>query len=157
MLEAGDDPAFVLRRLIIFASEDVGNADPRAISVVTAADAAFHRLGMPEGLYSIAQACLYLAVCPKSNSVGKAFSAARAKIAERGALPVPKKLRNAPTKLMKDDGYGEGYRYPHDESGFAAGETYLPDELVGSRFYEPGTDGFETSIRERLARLRSGR
>jgi putative ATPase len=157
MLEAGDDPSFVLRRLIIFASEDVGNADPRAISVVTAADAAFHRLGLPEGLYPIAQACLYLAVCPKSNSVGKAFTAARAEITGRGALPVPKKLRNAPTRLMKDEGYGSGYRYPHDEGGFAAGETYLPDELAGSRFYEPGTDGFEANIRERLARLRSGR
>ena len=157
MLDAGDDPAFVLRRLIIFASEDVGNADPRAISVVTAADAAFHRLGMPEGLYPIAQACLYLAACPKSNSVGKAFTAARAVITERGALPVPKKLRNAPTPLMKGLGYGAGYRYPHDEGGFAAGETYLPDELAGSRFYEPGSDGFEVNIRERLARLRGSR
>jgi putative ATPase len=154
MLEAGDDPAFVLRRLIIFASEDVGNADPRAISVVTAADAAFHRLGMPEGLYPISQACLYLASCPKSNSAGRAFTAARAAIHERGALPVPKKLRNATTRLMKDDGYGDGYRYPHDEGGFASGETYLPDELVGSRFYEPGPEGFETTIKERLARLR---
>jgi putative ATPase len=154
MLEAGDDPAFVLRRLIIFASEDVGNADPRAISVVTAADAAFHRLGMPEGLYPIAQACLYLASCPKSNSVGRAFSGARSAIQERGALPVPKKLRNAPTRLMKDEGYGDGYRYPHDEGGFAAGETYLPEDLVGARFYEPSNEGFEQTIRDRLARLR---
>jgi putative ATPase len=155
MLEAGDDPAFVLRRLVIFASEDVGNADPRALTVAMAADAAFHRLGMPEGLYPIAQACLYLATAPKSNAVGRAFSAVRASIKERGTLPVPKKLRNAPTALMKSEGYGEGYRYAHDyEGGFVPGETYLPDDLVGTRFFEPSKEGYEQTIRERLARIR---
>lgn len=158
MLDAGDDPAFVLRRLLIFASEDVGNADPRALSVAVAADAAFHRLGMPEGLYPIAHACLYLATCPKSNSVGRAFTAARASIDERGALPVPKKLRNAVTALMKDEGYAEGYRYAHDfEGGYAPGEVYLPDELVGTRFYEPSAHGFEATIRERLEKMRAGK
>ncbi len=157
MLDAGDDPAFVLRRLVIFASEDVGNADPRALLVATAADAAFHRLGMPEALYSIAHACLYLATAPKSNSVGRAFTKARASIAERGALPVPKKLRNATTPLMKDEGYGEGYRYAHEHGGFVPGETYLPDELAGERFFEPSENGYEQTILERLARWRDGK
>ncbi len=156
MLEAGDDPLFILRRLMIFASEDVGNADPRALGVAVNADAAFRRMGMPEGLYPIAHACLYLASCPKSNSVGRAFTAARAAIAERGALPVPNKLRNAPTKLMKDAGYSEGYQYAHSfDEGFVPGETYLPDDLVGTRFYEPTEHGLEKSIRERLERIRS--
>lgn len=155
MLEAGDDPAFVLRRLVIFASEDVGNADPRALLVATAADAAFHRLGMPEGLYPIAHACLYLATCPKSNAVGRAFGGAREAIAEHGALPVPKKLRNAVTRLMKEEGYGEGYRYAHDyEGGYVPGETYLPDEISTTTFYEPSSEGYEQIIRERIARWR---
>ncbi len=155
MLEAGEDPSFVLRRLVIFASEDVGNADPRALQVAVNADQAFHRLGMPEGLYPIAHACLYLASCPKSNSVGNAFKAAQAAIKERGALPVPHKLRNAVTGLMQAEGYGAGYRYAHDHpEHFVSGETYLPNELVGRRFYEPTRQGLEESIRQRLARLR---
>jgi len=157
MLEAGDDPAFVLRRLIIFASEDVGNADPRALTIAVAADQAFHRLGMPEALYPIAQACLYLATAPKSGSVGRAFKGARELIKSRGALAVPKKLRNAPTGLMKAEGYGEGYRYAHDYAGsHVPGETYLPDEVVGTRFYEPSREGYEQTIAERLARWRGG-
>jgi putative ATPase len=156
MLEAGDDPAFVLRRLIIFASEDVGNADPRALTIAVAADQAFHRLGMPEGLYPIAHACLYLATAPKSGSVGRAFKHAKQLIHERGALPVPKKLRNAPTRLMTDEGYGEGYRYAHDyEGSYVPGETYLPDEAVGARFYDPSPEGYEQTIAERLARWRA--
>jgi putative ATPase len=158
MLEAGEDPLFVARRMLIFASEDVGNADPRALSVAVAADAAFQRLGMPEGLYPLSHACLYLASCPKSNSAAVAWQAARKAVRERGALPVPKKLRNAPTRLMKDEGYGEGYRYPHDFDGHhVPGETYLPDELVGQHYYEPSDQGLEKSIAERLARLRGGR
>jgi putative ATPase len=156
MLDSGDDPAFILRRLVIFASEDVGNADPRALTIAVAADQAFHRLGMPEGLYPIAQACLYLATAPKSGAVGRAYTAARALIRDRGALPVPKKLRNAPTGLMKAEGYGAGYRYAHDHEGsFVPGETYLPDEVVGTRFYEPSREGYEQTIAERLARWRS--
>lgn len=155
MLEAGDDPLFVLRRLMIFASEDIGNADPRALQVAVAADQAFRRMGMPEGLYPIAQAVLYLAVAPKSNSVGKAFSAAREAIREAGSLPVPLKLRNATTALMRDEGYGQGYRYAHDHEGHhVPGETYLPDELSGVRFYEPGAQGLERAIAERLEVLR---
>ncbi|MCU0694160.1 MAG: replication-associated recombination protein A [Polyangiaceae bacterium] len=157
MLEAGDDPLFVLRRLMIFASEDVGNADPRALQVAVAADQAFRRMGMPEGLYPIAQAVLYLASAPKSNGVGRAFAAAREDVRAHGALPVPMKLRNAATKLMAEFGYGAGYRYPHDEPAHhAAGESYLPDELGQRRYYEPSTEGLERAIRERLDRLRKG-
>ncbi len=155
MLEAGDEPLFLLRRLIIFASEDVGNADPRALSVAVDADAAFRRLGMPEGAYPLAHACLYLASCPKSAAVKAAMSAVRASIADRGALPVPKKLRNAVTRLMREEGYGEGYAYPPDHEGsYVPGETYLPDELTGTRFYEPTEQGLEKQIKERLERLR---
>ena len=155
MLEAGDDPLFVLRRMMIFASEDIGNADPRALQVAVAADQSFRRMGMPEGLYPIAQAVLYLSSAPKSNSVGKAFTQARRAVQQHGSLPVPTKLRNAPTRLMKQMGYGSDYRYPHDEPGHhAEGETYLPDEIVGERYYQPSDQGLERAIAERLARLR---
>jgi putative ATPase len=154
MIDAGDDPLFLLRRLMIFASEDVGNADPRALSVAVAADQAFRRMGMPEGIYPITHACLYLACCPKSNAVKRAWQAARQAIQEHGALPVPKKLRNAVTALMREEGYGAGYRYAHDyEGGFVPGETYLPDEITDARFYEPTEQGLEKQIAERLARL----
>ncbi|HEY1954198.1 MAG TPA: replication-associated recombination protein A [Polyangiaceae bacterium] len=137
MLEAGDDPLFVARRMIIFASEDIGNADPRALVVVNAADQAYRRLGMPEGIYPLAHAALYLATAPKSNAVKNAWQRAKAVIAEHGALPVPLKLRNAPTKLMKEEGYGKDYKYPHDyEDAVVPGETYLPDALAGAKFYE---------------------
>ncbi len=157
MLEAGDDPLFVLRRLIIFASEDVGNADPRALMLVTDADAAYRRLGMPEGLYPIAQACLYLASCPKSNAVGRAFTAAREAIQRHGALPVPMSLRNASTQLMRQEGYGAGYQYPHDHQGGWVDAEYLPEALSGARFYAPSDQGLEQAIGERLARLRAAR
>jgi putative ATPase len=156
MLEAGDDPLFVARRMIIFASEDVGNADPRALMVATSADEAFRRLGMPEGIYPLAHAAVYLACTPKSNAVKNAWQRARALVQERGALPVPMKLRNAVTKLMKGDGYGAGYQYPHDhEGGVAEGETYLPDELATERFYEPSDRGEEARIRQRLDAIRA--
>jgi putative ATPase len=155
MLDAGEDPLFVLRRMIIFASEDVGNADPRALSLAVAADQAFARLGMPEGLFAMAQCCTYLASAPKSNASYAAFTAAREDIEAHGALPVPMHLRNAPTKAMKAWGYGEGYRYPHDEGGFAAGARYLPDALAGRRYYLPKDAGLEARIKERLARLRN--
>ena len=154
MIEAGEDPRFVLRRMLIFASEDVGNADPRALQLAVAADQAFRRLGMPEGLHAMAQCCTYLAVAPKSNASYRGFLAARADVKEHGALPVPMKLRNAPTQAMKRWGYGEGYRYPHDEGGLAAGETYLPDALVGRRYYRPTGQGLEERIQARLRRLR---
>jgi putative ATPase len=154
MLEAGEDPRFVLRRMIIFASEDIGNADPRALQVVVAADAAFARLGMPEGLHPLAQACTFLACSPKSNASYVAFSEASADVKAHGSLPVPMKLRNAPTRAMTQWGYGEGYRYPHDEGGAARGETYLPEELVGKRYYRPTNNGEEARIAERQRKLR---
>jgi putative ATPase len=155
MLEAGEDPLFVLRRMLIFASEDVGNADPRALVVVTSADAAFRRMGMPEGLYPMAHAALYLACAPKSNAVKNAWHRAKALVEQHGSLPVPMKLRNAVTKLMKQDGYGADYKYAHDyDEGVVPGETYLPDELVGEPLYEPTEHGEESRIRARLAALR---
>ncbi len=158
MLDAGDDPLFVLRRMLIFASEDVGNADPRALMVVQAADASFRRMGMPEGLYPMAQACTYLASTVKSNASGVAWQRARALIEAHGPLPVPLKLRNAVTSLMKREGYGEGYKYAHDyEGGFVPGETYLPDQIVGEVIYEPSDRGEEARIRARLASLRANR
>ena len=158
MLDAGEDPLFLLRRLMIFASEDVGNADPRALQVATSADAAFRRMGMPEGIYPVAHACLYLASCPKSAAVKAAIGAARAAIEQHGALPTPKKLRNAVTRLMKEEGYGDGYKYPPDfENSVVPGESYLPEAIEGSRFYEPTQQGLEQAIGERLARLRSAR
>jgi len=158
LLEAGDDPLFVLRRMIIFAGEDVGLADPRALSVAIDADFAFRRLGMPEGMYPIAEACLYLACAPKSNAVKNAWQAAQTAVRERGALPVPKKLRNAVTPLMQAEGHGEGYRYPHDFPGhFVPDETYLPEALISSRYYDPSDQGVEKQILERLQRLRGTR
>jgi putative ATPase len=151
MVESGEDPELLLRRMMIFASEDVGNADPRALDVAVAADAAFRRVGMPEGIYFIAQATTYLACAPKSNASNLAWKKAQAAVQERGSLPVPMKLRNAVTGLMKNEGYGKGYRYAHDEEGgVARGEVYLPDELAGSRFYEPTERGYEKVINERL-------
>jgi len=158
MVEAGDDPLFLLRRMIIFASEDIGNADPRALVVTTSADAAFRRIGMPEGLYPLAHAAIYLACAPKSNAVNSAWHRAQQVIRDRGALPVPKKLRNAVTKLMKNEGYGTGYVYPHDEAaGFVAGETYLPDEIADEHFYEPSDHGEEARIKARLQAIRDSR
>jgi putative ATPase len=154
MLDAGEDPLFVLRRMIIFASEDIGNADPHAIQVVMATDAAFQRVGMPEGAFPLAQACTYLAAAPKSNAQVDAISGPRKDIEAFGPLPVPMKLRNASTKPMKAWGYGEGYRYPPSEGGYARGETYLPDELAGRRYYHPRDSGIEARIRQRLAWLR---
>jgi putative ATPase len=155
MLEAGDDPLFVARRMLIFASEDVGNADPRALTVATAADAALRRVGMPEGIYPLAQACLYLASAPKSNACNAAWKRAKQMVEARGALPVPMKLRNAVTPLMKEEGYGAGYKYAHDfEDAVVPGETYLPDEIADAVFYEPTERGEEARIRERLAAIR---
>jgi putative ATPase len=154
MLEAGEDPRFVLRRMIIFASEDVGNAEPRALPLAVSADQAFARLGMPEGLHALAQACTFLAVAPKSNASYVAFSEAQADVQSHGSLEVPMKLRNAVTRPMQAWGYGAGYRYPHDEGGVAPGETYLPSALAGKRYYRPSDNGEEAAIAERLQKLR---
>jgi len=156
MIEAGDDPVFLLRRMMIFASEDIGNADPRALEVAVAADAAFQRIGVPEGIYAIAQAAVYLACAPKSNAVTTAFRAAQADVYKKGSLPVPLHLRNAVTGVMRLDGYGSGYRNPHDEhGGVAGGEEYLPDELRGTEYYSPTDRGFEKTIGERMRWIRA--
>lgn len=153
MLEAGEDPLFVARRMVIFASEDVGNADPHAISVAIAAFQAFHFLGMPEGWIPLAQAATYLATAPKSNASYLGYKAAKEDAVSRGPLPVPLHIRNAPTKLMKEIGYGKGYKYPHDFGGYVK-ETYLPDELKGKVYYNPKENGYEKTIKERLEKLK---
>ena len=153
LVEGGDDPLFILRRMLIFASEDVGLADPRALEQAVAADGAFRRLGMPEGLHVMSQCCLYLACAPKSNRSYMAFTAARRDVERHGTLPVPPHLRNAPTKLAKEMGHGEGYRYPHDEGGFARDATYLPERITSATYYDPTANGVEARIKERLAGL----
>jgi putative ATPase len=156
MLEGGEEPRFVARRMVIFASEDVGNADPRALVVATSALQALELVGMPEGVLPLTQAVTYLALAPKSNTVIAAYAAARKLVLEKGPLPVPLKLRNAPTRLMESMGYGGGYRYPHNFDGHYVAEEYLPDALRGSRIVEPSSSGLEKELGERLARLRAG-
>jgi putative ATPase len=156
MLDGGADPLYVARRLIRMASEDIGLADPRALRLALDAAETYERLGSPEGELALAQCVLYLAAAPKSNAAYVAFNAARAFIADDGSRPVPLRLRNAPTKLMKGLGYGKGYRYAHDEEGaYAAGEHYLPDAMTPQNFYVPTDRGLEARIREKLEGLRS--
>ena len=150
MIEAGEDPLFIARRMVIFAAEDVGNADPQALQVAVAAKDAFHFVGLPEGRIPMAQAAVYLATAPKSNSSYRALLEATRDVRERGALPTPLHLRNAPTGLMKSLGYGADYRYPHDAPGHVTEQQHLPSELEGRRYYEPGEEGHERIIRERL-------
>ena len=155
LLDAGMDPRYAARRLVRMASEDIGLADPRALRMTLDAAEVFERLGAPEGELAIAQAVVYLAVAPKSNAVYTAWNAVRAVVQQGGTRPVPAHLRNAPTRLMKDLGHGQGYRYAHDEEGgYAAGESYLPPGLAQTRFYEPVPRGLEQRIAERLAELR---
>ena len=157
MLDAGEDPLFLARRMVIFSSEDVGNADPHALSLATSTYLAVERIGMPEGRIPLGQAITYLACAPKSNAAYLGIDRARQAVAERGSLPVPMHLRNAPTGLMKHLGYGEGYQYPHDaEDGFV-GVPNLPEQLIGRRFYEPTEAGAEAELAKRLAALRRRR
>ena len=151
MLMAGEDPFFIARRMVRFASEDVGNADPRALAVTMDAMAAFRFLGPPEGELALAQAAVYLATAPKSNSIYKAYGKVQETIERTGTLPVPLHIRNAPTGLMKQLGYGKGYKYAHDYEGGYVAQGYLPDELSGETFYEPVDMGYEKTLRERLA------
>ena len=150
MLEAGEDPMYVARRLVRFASEDVGNADPQALTVAVAAKDAVHFIGMPEGNTALAQAAIYLATAPKSNAIYAAYTAAAEAAQSDAAEPVPLHLRNAPTKLMKELDYGKGYRYAHDEADAVADMDCLPQNLHGRRFYEPTERGFEKEIKRRL-------
>jgi putative ATPase len=156
LLDAGMDPRYAARRIVRMASEDIGLADPRALRLALDAAEVYERLGSPEGELALAQAVVYLAVVPKSNAVYTAWGAVRELVKRDGTRPVPMHLRNAPTRLMRDVGMGQGYRYAHDEpDGYAAGEAYLPDGLQGQRWYEPVPRGLEQRIAARLAELRA--
>ena len=156
MLAGGCDPMYVARRALRMASEDIGNADPRALTMALEACAVYERLGSPEGELAIAQAVVFMACAAKSNAVYTAFNAASEDAAKLGSLEVPLQLRNAPTRLMKEIGYGKGYRYAHDEpGGYAAGERYFPDEMPDRRYYVPVTRGLEIKIGEALAARRA--
>ena len=152
MLTAGEDPLYIARRVVRMASEDIGLADPRALTVAVAAQQAYHFLGSPEGELALVEAVVYLATAPKSNRVYEAWDRAMEAAKEHPAEPVPLHIRNAPTPLMKGLGYGKDYRYDHAEEGaLAAGQEYLPPVLRGARWYEPTDYGFEHQVRERLA------
>jgi putative ATPase len=155
MLDGGCDPAYLARRIARMAVEDIGLADPRALPMALEAWEAFERLGSPEGELALAQCVVFLAVAAKSNAVYTAFAAAREDVEKYGSLDVPARLRNAPTKLMRELGHGKGYRYAHDEpEAYAAGERYLPDEMPDRRYYSPVQRGFEIRIAEAMARRR---
>ncbi len=158
MIAAGEDPTFIARRVVIAASEDVGNADPRALQVAVAAMQAVEMIGLPEAQYALAQAVAYVASAPKSNRAGAAYFAALADVEERGRLPVPLHLRpSSHRRLTREHGYGKGYRYPHDFEGADVEQQYLPDGLVGRVYYEPSDQGLEKQIGDRLERLRTRR
>ena len=157
MLEGGEDPRFVLRRMVIFASEDVGNADPHALQIAIAALHAVELVGLPEGVLPMSQAAIYLALAPKSNAAIAAYGNARRLVQEHGALPVPMKLRNAPTKLMQGLGYGSGYRYPHNFEGHYVAEEYLPDALRGTEIVKLSESGLEKALGERWRALQASR
>ena len=151
MIEGGEDPMIMFRRAIAMAAEDIGLADPEALKLAVAARDAFHMLGPPEGYLPLAEMIVYLATAPKSNAVGRALGAALDAAREHPAEPVPLHIRNAPTGLMKELGYGAGYQYAHDAPEAYIPQEYLPESLRGSRFYEPGPFGFEKEIAKRLA------
>jgi len=154
MLASGEDPLYIARRLVRFASEDIGNADPRALTLAVAAKDAYHFLGSPEGELALAQCVTYLATAPKSNAVYVAFGAAQADVASAPAEPVPHHIRNAPTALMKDLGYAQGYKYAHDYAGAHVEQEYLPERLRNRVYYRPTDRGLEAEIRKRLAAWR---
>ncbi len=156
MLDGGADPLYVARRMIRMAVEDIGLADPRALALALDACETYERLGSPEGELALAQAVVYLALAPKSNAIYEAYNSARDFIARDGTRPVPLHIRNAPTRLMKDLGYGRNYRYAHDEAGaYAAGESYLPEGMPRIEWYKPTERGLEARLRERMDELRA--
>ncbi|HBI47981.1 MAG TPA: AAA family ATPase [Smithella sp.] len=155
MLAAGEDPLYIARRMVRFASEDIGNADPQALVIAMAAQQAFHFIGLPEGELALAQAAVYLATAPKSNSLYVGYGKVKEIINTKGYLPVPLHIRNAPTKLMKELDYGKDYKYAHDYPDAYVQQEYLPDEIKGQIFYQPKDTGFEKTIKERLKYWRS--
>ena len=154
MIEAGEDPLFIVRRMVILAAEDVGLADPQALIVAVAAQQAVHFVGMPEGFIPMAEAAVYLATAPKSNSAYAAYLKAKEDVEKTHHLPVPLHLRNAPTGLMRASGYGKGYKYAHDYEGNYVEQTHLPEELSGRIYYEPSGQGFELEIEKRIKERR---
>jgi putative ATPase len=154
MIESGEDPMFLARRLVIFASEDVGNADPRGLMLAVAAKDAVHFVGMPEGFYPLAQAVTYLATAPKSNASGEAYKAAKADVEKYPAEPVPLHLRNAVTGLMKASGYGKGYEYAHDQPGAVVSHGHRPPNVEGHPYYSPADRGYEITIRKLMEERR---
>jgi putative ATPase len=150
MIAAGEDPRFIVRRLIISASEDVGNADPRALQVAVSAAQALDHVGLPEAQYALAQATVFVALAPKSDSVGRAYGAALADVLRLGSLPVPNHLRSAGDRRMKSHGIGIGYLFPHDFEGDDVAQQYMPDELAGQRYYFPNDQGHEVSLAARI-------
>jgi putative ATPase len=150
MIDGGEDPMYIARRTVRFASEDVGLADPRALEIAIAARDAYHFLGTPEGELALAEAAVYLATAPKSNRVYTAWGAALAAARDTPAAQVPKHIRNAPTKLMKELGYGAGYQYAHSVPEGYLPQDYLPDEIADAMFYEPTAFGFEKEIAKRV-------
>jgi putative ATPase len=157
MLEAGEDPLYIARRMVRFASEDIGNADPQALQVAVAAMQAFNFVGLPEGNLALAQAAVYLAMAPKSNALYTAYRTVQKDIQKTLSLRVPLRLRNAPTKLMRELGYGKGYKYPHDFPGHYVEENYLPEDLKGRIYYRPSNQGYEGEIRKKLNKWRRGK
>ena len=154
MLAAGEDPLYIARRMVRFASEDIGNADPAALGITVSAMQAFHFIGLPEGELALAQAAVYLATAPKSNSLYVAYGMVKERISETGTLAVPLHIRNAPTRLMKDIGYGKGYQYAHDFEDAYTPQDYLPDELMGEVYYRPTARGYEKVIKDRIEKWR---
>jgi putative ATPase len=154
MVKAGEDLLFIARRMVIFASEDIGNADPRALQIAIAVNDAVDFVGLPEGVIPLAQGVTYLASAPKSNASYNGMQRARNDTRELGALPVPLHLRNAPTQLMKGLGYGKDYRYPDDFEGGVAEQDFLPDQLIGKEYYQPSERGFEARLKEYLDKVR---
>jgi putative ATPase len=157
MIAAGEDPRFIVRRLIISASEDVGNADPRALQIAVSAAQALDHVGLPEAQYALAQATVFIATSPKSDSIGRAYGAALADVLKHGSLPVPNHLRSAGDRRMKAHGIGVGYKFPHDYEGDDVDQTYLPDVLDGRRYYEPGDQGLEAAIAARMTARQEAR
>jgi putative ATPase len=154
MLAAGEDPIYIARRMVRFASEDIGNADPQALTITMSAMEAFKFLGHPEGELALAQAAVYLATAPKSNRIYAAYGQVQQVVKKSGSLPVPFHIRNAPTRLMKDIGYGKDYKYAHNYKDAVVAQEYLPEEMKGQRFYEPSGRGYEKVIKQRLDRWR---